>query len=69
MSGTHAERGKPDMLLARGKWVARVTESIAGKGGGKKRMPVSNGLDRGCNIPSRESGQTSLWSLGARALE
>jgi hypothetical protein len=25
-------------------------------------MPICNRPDRGCNITSRESGQTSLWS-------
>ncbi len=32
-------------------------------------MPVGNRLDRGWNSTSRESEQTSLWSLGARAFE
>jgi hypothetical protein len=69
MHGTRAERGKPAMLLVGGKWAARLTDSMAGRGGGKKQKPVCNRLDRGCNITSRESAQTSLWSFGARAFE
>ena len=69
MHGIHAERGKPDMLLIGGKWIARFTESLAGTGGGKKRMPICNRPDRGCNITSRESEQTSLWSFGARTFD
>jgi hypothetical protein len=69
MHGIHAERGKPDMLLTAGKWVARFTDSIAGTGGGKKRRPIGNRPDRGCNIPSRESEQTSLWSFYARTFD
>ena len=69
MHGTHAERGKPDMLPVMGKWTARPTDSMAGTGGGRKQTLVSNGPDRGCNITSRESGQTSLWSFSARAFD
>jgi len=46
----------------RGKHPARRADGAAGKGGGRKRRPAWNGPDRGCNITSRESGQTSLWS-------
>ena len=69
MHGTDAERGKPIMLLRGGKSLARETDSMVGKGWGKKRTPSCKGMERGCNIPSRESGQTSLWSFRARALE
>jgi hypothetical protein len=69
MHGTSAKRGKPDMLLTRGKWVARRTDGIAGTGGGKKRMLVGNRPDSDWNIIARESEQTSLWSFGARAFD
>src|SRR5438128_427939 len=69
MHAIHAERGKPDMLLNRGKYVVRRTQSIAGKGGGNKRTLVGNRPDRGCNMTSCESGQTSLWSLSARTFD
>jgi hypothetical protein len=42
---------------------------MAGTGGGKKRTLAGNQPDRDCEIISRESGQTSLWSLSARAFE
>jgi hypothetical protein len=32
-------------------------------------MLVCNRPDRGCNITSRESGLTSLWSFSARAFD
>ena len=69
MHGTSVERGKPVMLLARGTCVVKRTDSVAGTGGGKKRMLAGNQPDRDCKIISRESGQTSLWSLSARAFE
>jgi hypothetical protein len=69
MHGTSVERGKPALLLMRGKWTVRPTRSMAGTGGGKKRTLAGNQPDRDCEIISRESGQTSLWSLSARAFE
>jgi RNA-directed DNA polymerase len=69
MHGTSVKRGKPALLLMRGKWTVRSTRSMAGTGGGKKRTLAGNQPDRDCEIISRESGQTSLWSLSARAFE
>ncbi len=57
MHGTRAERGKPVVLLIGGKWTVRPIASIAGTGGGKKRKPVCNRLDRGCNIPHAKAGR------------
>ena len=37
------ELGNPDALLARGKEFARTTDSAAGRGCLKKRMPAGNG--------------------------
>jgi len=66
MHGTSVKRGKPALLLLRGKWTVRPTRSMAGTGGGKKRTLAGNQPDRDCEIISRESGQTSLWSDAAR---
>jgi hypothetical protein len=69
MHGTPVERGKPIMPLEPGKPLVRETDGMVGKGGGRKRRPSCNGVDRGGNSPSRESEQTSLWSLSARAFD
>jgi hypothetical protein len=50
----------------RGQPAARSAYGGAGTGTRKKRTPACNGTDRGCNITSRESGQTSSWSLFTR---
>jgi len=46
-----------------GQQAAKSAHGGAGTGSRKKRMPFCNGADRGCNITSRESGQTSSWSF------
>lgn len=53
----HSLRGQP---------TARFAYGGAGIGSRKKRMLLCNGVDRGCNIISRESGPTSSWSLFTR---
>src|ERR1017187_2639162 len=50
----------------RGQQAARSVHGGAGLGTRKKRTPSCNRVDRGCDITSRESGQTSLWSLVTR---
>ena len=50
----------------RGQQVAKSAYGGAGIGTRTKRTPLCNGADRGCNITSRESGQTSSWSLFTR---
>ena len=70
MHGTHAERGKPVMLLCTGK-VNRKVHLIAWPVQDEGRSEGRSVIDRieGCNITSRESGQTSLWSFSARAFD
>jgi hypothetical protein len=47
---TATERGKP-VVSPKGKaTLAREADEAAGRGGGSKRKPVSNGPDRSCNI-------------------
>ncbi|WP_299831967.1 group II intron maturase-specific domain-containing protein [Pseudomonas sp.] len=48
---------------SRGQSFAKTAHGGAGEGPRKKRTPSCNGLDRSWNITSRESGQTSSWSL------
>ena len=64
-TGTHAERGKPDVLPL-GRAVARPTDGTAGKGCRRKRMPCCNGADRGSRFAPRESEQTSGRCLVTR---
>jgi hypothetical protein len=64
-TGTHAERGKPDVLPL-GRAVARPTDGAAGKGCRKKRKPRCNGADTGSRFARRESEQTSGRSLITR---
>jgi len=55
------ERGKPvSLLLKRREEGRKANQWRCGYGGGKKRRPSCNGTETGCNIPRRESGQTSL---------
>ena len=64
---TYAEHGKPvSPPKIPGKPTARKAHEDAGIGEGKKRTPSCNGMDTGCNIPRRESEQTSPWSLITR---
>src|SRR5712691_12143485 len=49
-----------------GREAVRLTERDVGTGGGRKRRPCCNGVERDCNIIPRASEQTSLWSLGTR---
>lgn len=45
---------------------ARSFDGGAGRGSWRKRRPLCNAKDRGCDITSRESGQTSTGSLLTR---
>ncbi|PTB24857.1 hypothetical protein C9I56_31450 [Paraburkholderia caribensis] len=49
-----------------GRPTARGAAGGAGKGMRRKRRPVCNGWDTGCNIARRESGQTSARSFMVR---
>jgi len=58
MLGTSAERGKPVMLLLQaGREIARCPESVAGRGGGRKRRLVGNRPDRGAVSPPTKVGR------------
>ena len=58
---TLGERGKPVWLLSQEREEScKANQRWCGYGGGKKRTPSCNGMDTGCNITRRESGQTSL---------
>ncbi len=64
------ERGKPVSFLLKGRSGSRkANQRRGGYGGGKKRRPPCNGVDTGCNMTRRESGQTSLRCLGTRTME
>ena len=64
-----AERGKPVLLLYVREGGRKANRGRCGYGGGKKRMPPCNGVDTGCNMTRRASGQTSLRCLGTRTTE
>jgi hypothetical protein len=63
--GTPTERGQP-VVVPLGRWFVRTPSATAGTGGGRKRTPCCNGVERDWNSIPRASGQTSLWSLGTR---
>lgn len=64
--GIRTERGKPASLPLVGTSLAKETDGEAGTGGWRKQKPRCNGVDTRCNIPRRESEQTSIWSFITR---
>ena len=68
MMVNYEERGKavcPPCAI-HGKPTARQAHEGAVVRTWKMQKPLCNGVDRGCNIISRESGQTSIWSYVTR---
>ena len=64
------ERGKPVSFLSQERSGSRKANQRRGEyGGGKKRRPPCNGVDTGCNMTRRASGQTSLRCLGTSTRE
>ena len=52
----------------KGSLAVKRADGSAGRGWGRKRKPSCNGMDTGCDITRRESGQTSSWSSVTKEL-
>lgn len=66
LSGTWKPRIAPGLP---GQLIAKSAYGDAGLGCRKKRMPLCNGADTGCNIPQRESEPTSGGSFIVREFD